>query len=467
MILCTSANQRDRMTSIRAALDERPMSASQVSIVAICVLLNMLDGYDVLAMAFTASGVTAEWGLSGTQLGFLLSAGLFGMAGGSLFVAPSADYFGRRGVILFCLGIITVGMLLAGMSRNALELGALRALTGIGIGGLLASASVITSEYSNNRWRTTALSMVTAGYPVGAAIGGTIAAVLIGRYGWRSAFYFGAFVSLLALPIVAYSLPESVDYLITRQPRNALQRLNSVLRRIGLPELSALPIFAAEQRKRLTRASVPQLLSPSVLRSTMLIWTAFFMLMASFYFVNSWTPRLLTASGMTAQQGIAGGVLLSIGGIIGTVLFGVIGSAKIKLKILTAAFLLGSAVLVATFGAFSQLSIALWIGVVMGAILNGAMAGPYALAPMLYPAEIRATGMGWAIGIGRIGAILSPVLAGFLLDRQWQPSELYYLFVIPLVIAAIAVLLIGPAYVEVTDTTVSHEATAQKSVATG
>ena len=191
------------MTSIREALDERPMTGSQVGVVAICVLLNMLDGYDVLAMAFTASGVTAEWGLSGTQLGFLLSAGLFGMAGGSLFVAPTADYFGRRGVILFCFGTITVGMLLSGMSRNAVELGALRTLTGIGIGGLLASASVITSEYSSNRWRTTALSMVTAGYPVGAAIGGAIAAVLIARYGWRSAFYFGALVSLAALPIVA------------------------------------------------------------------------------------------------------------------------------------------------------------------------------------------------------------------------------------------------------------------------
>jgi benzoate transport len=455
------------MTSIRAALDERPMTASQVGIVAICVLLNMLDGYDVLAMAFTASGVTAEWGLSGTQLGFLLSAGLFGMAGGSLFVAPCADYFGRRGVILFCLGTITVGMLLSGMSRNALELGGLRALTGIGIGGLLASASVITSEYSSNRWRTTALSMVTAGYPVGAAIGGAIAAVLIARYGWRSAFYFGALVSLAALPIVAYSLPESVDYLITRQPRNALQRVNTVLHRMGLPELSALPTFAAEQRRHLARASVPQLLSPRVLRSTILIWTAFFMLMAAFYFVNSWTPRLLTASGMTAQQGIAGGVLLSIGGIIGTVLFGMLGSANIKLKYLAASFLFGSAVLVATFGAFSQVSIALWIGVVMGAVLNGAMAGPYALAPMLYPPEIRATGMGWAIGIGRIGAILSPALAGFLLDRQWQPAELYYLFVIPLVVAGSAVLLIGPAHdSEVTSTSLSADAKASESLAT-
>ena len=213
------------------------MSRFQVLAVALCVTLNMLDGFDVLVMAFTASEVAREWGLSGARLGVLLSAGLFGMAGGSLFVAPWADRFGRRAIILLCLGVITAGHAGCRAARRAPRSSpSLRVLTGIGVGGILASLNVITSEYSSRRWRNTAISLQVTGYPIGATIGGTIAAFLITRYGWRSAFVFGAVASAVMIPVVIRSLPESLDFLLARHPPDALRRLNDLLRRMGRPE---------------------------------------------------------------------------------------------------------------------------------------------------------------------------------------------------------------------------------------
>ena len=208
--------------NIREIINRAPMSRFQVGCVAICVVLNMLDGFDVLVMAFTAPAVSADWGLKGAQLGVLLSAGLFGMAGGSLFLAPWADRFGRRAITLTSLILITLGMLLSAATQSAGQLALLRVLTGIGIGGMLASINVITAEYSSDRWRSTAVSIQVIGYPIGATIGGSIAGVLIAQHGWRSAFLFGAIASLVMIPIVIWRLPESMDFLLAKQPSRAL-----------------------------------------------------------------------------------------------------------------------------------------------------------------------------------------------------------------------------------------------------
>ena len=181
---------------------ERPMTAFQWRAVALCVLLNVLDGFDVLVMAFTGRAVSAEWGLTATQLGLLLSAGLVGMGIGSLFVAPWADRLGRRPVTLACMVVITVGMLLSAASQSAGQLGAFRVLTGIGIGGILATSIVIASEYSSRRWRGLAVSLNSAGYAIGATVGGLLAVLLIDQFGWRTVFLVGGLLSVAALPLI-------------------------------------------------------------------------------------------------------------------------------------------------------------------------------------------------------------------------------------------------------------------------
>jgi benzoate transport len=430
--------------SLRASIDAAPMNRFQVGAVAICTTLNMLDGFDVLVVAFTASALTAEWQLTGAELGLLLSAGLFGMAGGSLFVAPWADRFGRRAVILFCLGLITGGMLMSAAAQGMWQLFALRVITGLGIGGMLASTGVITSEYSSRRWRSTNISVQATGYPIGATLGGAIAAVLIARYGWQAAFLFGGTASLLMFPLVIRRLPESLDFLLARRPPGALDRLNDLLRRMGRVPLAQLPERSAGEAA-MRRNPLSGLFAGSAARSTLLIWSSFFLIMFSFYFVMSWTPKLLESAGLSAQQGIAGGVLLNLGGILGGSLFAYLAS-RFRLKRLTAAFLAMTAACTIVFGfmvtqaAATMLLAVAVVALAIGTFLIGSMAGLYSLAPILYPADVRVTGMGWAIGIGRIGAIIAPAIAGVLVDAGWTNTLLYGAFAIPLIGSALTTL---------------------------
>jgi benzoate transport len=412
---------------IRDLIRTGPIGNFQLVALAVCVGLNMLDGFDVLVMSFAATGVSAEWALSGRQLGLLLSAGLVGMAAGALLLGPLADRLGRRSVILSSLWIAGLGMLLSGFSQSFLALGILRVLTGIGIGGILASATVLIAEYASDRWRNTASCLYTAGYALGATAGGAVAAILIARFGWRAAFQFGAVMSLGMLPFVYRGLPESVDFLITRRPANALPRLNALLERMNRATISLLPPGAATGETP-QRGGTRRLFTGSLARGTTCLWIEFFFMMAGYYFVFGWTPRLLTASGFTAGQGITSGVLLNLGGIVGTVVFAFI-ARLVDIRRLTCGALFLTGVLMLLFAyTHDHLALALITGVMLGGMANCAMAGSYALTPPLYPTGVRTTGMGWAIGVGRFGAIVSPIAAGAFLDVGWPPMQLYVVF---------------------------------------
>jgi MFS family permease len=198
---------------LRELIDSEKMRPIQWVIVAMCVLLNGLDGYDVAAMSFTATRVQDEFGLSGSELGVVISATLIGMAIGSLLMGYLADRIGRRPTILLSVTLSTVGMYLAAISPNVLMLGTVRVLTGIGVGGILACVTVITSEYSSRRWRGLAIGLYTAGYGIGATVGGLVAVALQAQHGWRSVFLVGAFISTAGLAALLVVLPESVDFL--------------------------------------------------------------------------------------------------------------------------------------------------------------------------------------------------------------------------------------------------------------
>lgn len=433
------------MTDIRKSMDEGPMTPFQWLAVAICTALIMLDGFDVLVMAFTASSVAAEWKLSGGQLGVLFSAGLIGMAVGSLLIAPLADRWGRQPVILLCLAVVSLGMLLSATAHSHATLAALRAVTGLGIGGMLASVGVITAEYSSAKWRSTAIALQATGYPIGATLGGLMAAWLLGQHGWRSVFVFGGIATALMVPVVLWRLPESVDLLLSRRPARALERLNRLLALMGRPAVPELPAPAGGDSGQTARggSTVAALFRNGLARPTLMLWTGFFLLMFNVYFSLSWTPKLLVQAGLSAQQGVTGGVLLNLGGIAGGSLFGLL-ALKAKLRHLAIGSLLLNALFTALFGmASASLGWAFAAAVGMGVFLFACMAGLYGLVPSTYPAEVRATGMGWTIGIGRLGAILAPTMAGLLLDRGWQPASLYYVFALPLVAAALAVMATG------------------------
>jgi len=413
------------------------MSRFQWTAIAICVLLNMLDGFDVMVMAFTAPHVSTEWALSGKVLGLMLSAGLVGMALGSFLLAPLADRWGRRPMIMCCLVILTVGMALSALAANAWQLAALRVFTGIGIGGMLAGVGVITAEYANAKWRSTAVALQATGYPIGATAGGVLAAWMLEHFSWHSVFLIGAGASLLCIPLVLKCLPESLDFLVAKRPPDALPRLNALLARMQMPALQALPPAPVREGRRQGYAA---LFVGDLRRVSVLIALAFFLHMFAFYFVLSWTPKLLVSAGVSAQQGITGGVLLNLGGIVGGSLFGWLAT-RWALSRLTAVSLVLAMLGMLVFAGFNTtLGIAFPVAFVIGAALFASMAGLYAAAPVVFAADVRTTGLGWAIGVGRVGAILSPLTVGLLVDAGWQPSALYVLCALPLALAAWACL---------------------------
>ncbi len=213
---------------LREILNHKSMNSYQWFVVILCVFLIIVDGFDVMVMAFTAAAVSKEWVLTGSQLGGLLSAGLVGMAMGSIFLAPWADKKGRRPLILFCLLISGIGMILSALVQSALQLGILRFVTGLGIGGILASSNVLASEYASNRWRSLAVSLQPTGYAIGATIGGLIAVILIDQFGWRSVFLTGGIMTFVMLIVTYFTLPESLEFLLVKKPTNALERINSL-----------------------------------------------------------------------------------------------------------------------------------------------------------------------------------------------------------------------------------------------
>jgi benzoate transport len=428
---------------LQRKLAQGPITAFQLTVIALCVGLNMLDGFDVLAMSFAASGVKVDWHLLDGQLGALLSAGLVGMGVGSLTLGPCADRWGRRIVVLLSVAFAGLGMLGSALAHDYPELLVLRVFTGIGIGGTIASVAVIVSEYAPDNWRGTALAIYATGYSIGATIGGALSAYAIPRYGWRAAFVIGGSLSLLMWPLAWRKLPESLDFLLTRRPASGLRRVNVVLQSMGHPSLPVLaePLPVSNQTgHHSVGAQIRLLMKPP----TLLVWIVFFSTMAGFYFILSWTPRLLNAAGLSAGQGMTGGVLLNLGGIAGCGLFAFAAARADTHRLLLGA-LSGSALLIVVFGiVISRLGMALWTALLLGIIANAAMAGLYAVGPPLYPTAVRTTGMGWAIGIGRFGAILAPLVSGALLDRGWLPAQLYFFFSAPFLVAAIAIFLIGP-----------------------
>ena len=424
---------------LKSAINESPMSAFQKLVVVVCIVLNMLDGFDVLAVAFSAPHLAADWHLNGKQLGTLLSAGLFGMAAGGLFIAPFADRIGRRLLVLLCLFAIAGGMVASAFAQTLDQLVVLRVVTGLGIGGMLASISVIAAEYASNKWRSGAISMQSTGYTLGATIGGAITGVLLSYYGWRSAFLFGGVCTLVTIPVALYGLPESLDFLIARRPKGALGKVNAILKRMKWETVEQLPVADYTAEATLAPASGPGATSPVMVLRTVLIWMAFVLVMAGFYFVMSWTPKLLVQAGMSAAQGVTGGVLLNVGGIIGCTLFSLV-SGRVKLRNLLTAFLVASAVVLVFFGANgSRLQYAMPASIVLGAAISACVGGLYALTPLLYSPKARTTGVGWAVGMGRLGAMVAPVLVGILMDKGWQASNLYYLFAVPFLFAAVPV----------------------------
>ncbi len=428
------------MNEIRALIDSRPLSGLQYTVIALCFLMNILDGMDVLIISYAAQALATEWAISPEALGIVFSAGLLGMTIGALLLAPIADYLGRRTLILLCLVVMSTGVLLTAYAQNITQLTVLRFASGLGIGALLASAATLTAEYAPDRRKNFLVSAVLAGYPVGATLSGVAAASIIPEFGWRTMFIAAGLATALAFPLVYALLPESLNFLVKARRANALEKANKVLRSMGCAELSVLPPAVAPAG----HSKVSSLFAAGKTASTLWLWLAFFMSFTTLYFLLSWIPLLAANTGLSASLAIYAGTVFNLGAIFGILLQGY-SSELLGLRRAIGVFLVGTAVLMVVFGFISgSLAVLVLFGLI-GFAMQGGFTGLYSVAARLYPTEVRATGVGWAIGAGRTGAIVGPVLGGLLIGVGLSMSANFIVFAVPVVVAAVATALIRSA----------------------
>ena len=431
-----AANPASSANIVAEVIDNGEISAQQLLVVGLCLFFNMLDGFDITAMAVVASSVSTELQLTPDRLGWIFSFALAGMMAGAMFLAPVSDIIGRRKLIIFSVCLVGASIILTANATSLTEFIVLRFVSGVGAGAMLAAQATLSAEYSPDKYRAASVAVVTSGYPMGAMMTSVVAGYIMPEYGWRGMFWFGG-VFTLSMGLVAWMLiPESLKYLFERRPENALERVNGILEKLKKPTLSELPVVAAEKKDKDGNVIkvMLKLLAPEHRVKTLTLWAAFFLCFSTLYFLMSWIPKLMEDTGYSASVGHDAFFNFNLGGVIGIYLMAWM-STRWKLSNLIFLLSTSSAVVMVIFAyAPNQLDLLMTLILLIGILQQGGFTGLYGVASKVYPTEIRSTGIGWAIGLGRSGAVVGPALAGYLIVAGFDMSANFIFFAVPMAI---------------------------------
>jgi MFS transporter, AAHS family, 4-hydroxybenzoate transporter len=403
-------------------IDQQPVGGFQIRLLLSCAAVLFLDGFDTQAIGYVAPALAREWSLPKGALGPVFSAGLFGLMIGALLFGPLADRIGRKKIIIFSTLAFGVGSLVTAFVQDVNTLLAIRFLTGLGLGGAMPNAVAMTAEFNPRRRRATMVMIMFCGFSVGAALGGWLAAALIPAFGWRAVFVVGGAVPLLLVPILALRLPESVRFLVLtgRAHRRVAELLQSLdpkaefgpaTRFVVLePDLSGMPVLHLFKGGRTL--------------VTLLLWVVFFMSLLDLYFLSNWLPTVLNDLGASVSAAAAIGSMLQVGGVVGTVALGSVID-RFSFRALALVYF------IAVFAVFAIGQVghsAAWVAMAIfaaGFCIVGGQIAANALAAGFYPTAVRATGVGWALGIGRAGSIIGPLVGGVLLAMKWSAASVF------------------------------------------
>lgn len=435
-------NSRSTFSEI---IDRRPISSFQLRVFVLCSLVLVLDGFDTQSIGFLAPAVADSLHLPITAFGPVFAAALVGLMISSLCAGPIADRVGRKWPTVVATVIFATFTLAATQATSLLQLAVFRFLTGLGLGGALPNAMALASEFAPQRVRRILVTVISCGMPLGALLGGLVSSAMLPMWGWRSVFYVGGGLPLLIALILIWGLPESILFLgINGLPQKAA----GILAKIA-PELRAHAISNPSPATGSSiRSPAVTLFTEGRALGTILLWVPFFMNLLVLYFIVSWLPALLRQSSQPITMGIVAISLFSLGGILGSVVQGKLMTKWGDLSILLGEFLVTVALMGAL--AFSSTKVAIIaMTFLLGCFVQGAQAGLNALSVKYYPTSMRATGVGWALGVGRLGSIVGPMLGGMMLARGWSTREILMTGSVPAFVSAMALLIsravrIGP-----------------------
>ncbi|HEY4072924.1 MAG TPA: MFS transporter [Herbaspirillum sp.] len=433
--------------SIRVSdlIEKRKVGAFQYRIVILCGLVLFIDGFDTQALSYIMPLLAKEWHLPPSILGSVFSSTLIGLMVGYLFLSSSSDKFGHKRMMVlftFLFGLFTVATVLV---TNVQELIALRFLTGLGLGAVTPSAVALTGEYSPQRLRASFVLAIYCGFSLGFVAASFAAGELLPRFGWTSLFWAGGLAPIALSVLLWFALPESLAFLVRSKAR--FTQLKAVLRRIA-PALTVddHTVFADAQGNA-KRGAISSLFKEGRTSGTLLLWLVFFINLAVFYFMQSWLPSMLTTLKYPMHTIVWLTALPTIGGILAAFVVGP-SMDRIGPYITVGVLYLCGGVFVAFAGiAFSSTLWVLMTAIFLaGFCVSGGQKSSIALAAVFYPAEIRSTGVGWALGVGRLGGIAGPSVVGLLLNAHWQPEQIFYGSAVMILCAAAGVLMMGRLY---------------------
>jgi MFS family permease len=426
------------MSSVRELIDSSPMNRVQIRVLLVCLLCNMVEGYDILSMSLAVVPLSDQWALSGSQVGTLLAVGPVGMAIGSLVGGPLADRIGRRPMLLLSLAVTAVFIALSATATDLATLSGYRLLAGIGMGSVLPVLAVLTAEFAPARKRGVALGVLSIGSGVGGAAGGAAAVLLMNAYGWTSVFLLGGVLTVVMVVIGVVAIPETPDFLAARDTETARRKLAVVMEKMRLtgadkdPRAGRIPIgtVAGDTTKGANLRSAVMVM----------IGLAFMVGMAVHYFAYMWMPKLLVMAGMSATQGISGVLLVSLGTVAGGALLAVL-STRISPFALAVAFTVAGGAMMVVFSLVSgNLVLAMVVAPLLGLCNQAIVVGVYTLVPALFGPENRTSAMGIGLGMGRLSMIVMPLLIGVMIDRDWSPEALFRVMVLPCVLLLLLII---------------------------
>jgi AAHS family 4-hydroxybenzoate transporter-like MFS transporter len=421
-MMTISEAQGSGVVDVADFIDQQPVGGFQLGLLLTCAAVLFLDGFDTTAIGFVAPSLAKEWGLTKGALGPVFSAGLFGLMIGALVFGPLADRIGRKKIIIFSTLAFGIGALVTAFVQDVNTLLAIRFLTGLGLGGAMPNTIAMTSEFSPHRRRATMVMVMFCGFSAGAALGGLLAAALIPQFGWRSVFVAGGVAPLLLVPVLALRLPESVRFLALTGRAN--ERVADLLALVNPKAEFPLVTQFVVHEPGLVGIPMLHLFRNGRTLVTLLLWVVFFMSLLDLYFLTNWLPTVLNDLGASVSEAAVIGSMLQIGGVVGTFALGSIidrfSFRALALVYFIAVFavgaigLLGHSIVFVTMAIFAA-----------GFCMVGGQIAANALAAGFYPTSIRATGVGWALGIGRIGSIIGPLVGGVLLTMKWSAGAVF------------------------------------------